>query len=171
MKEAEKEIWKPIKNFLYYEVSNLGRVKSYKSHQKEPYISKGSANLQGYIRATLTKQGKVYQILMHRLVLETFIGPCPNGCEANHKDGIKSNCKSSNLEWITHYENFVHALKLGLYSRSGEKNTNAKLIEKDILEIRRLADLGINWHTIARNFSVTRANIYRVVNRLSWRHI
>lgn len=60
----------------------------------------------GYSRVTLAVVGKTISRLVHRLVLETFIGPCPSGMEACHyPDTTKSNCKLDNLRWDTHAEN------------------------------------------------------------------
>ena len=51
---------------------------------------------------------------VHRLVAQAFI-PNPLGLpEVNHKDGVKPNCKASNLEWMTRSENKDHAVDKGL---------------------------------------------------------
>lgn len=62
----------------------------------------------------LLNNGSHQKFRVNRLVLEAFVGPCPDGHESNHKDGIKSNNDSENLEWVTHSENVQHAYRLGL---------------------------------------------------------
>lgn len=50
---------------------------------------------------------------IHRLVAQLFIGE-PNGLQVNHKDGNKENNAVSNLEYVTHEENRIHAINTGL---------------------------------------------------------
>ena len=54
---------------------------------------------------------------LHVLVAEAFLGPCPKGKEANHRDGDRKNNAASNLEFVTHSQNVRHALRLGLRRR------------------------------------------------------
>ena len=51
--------------------------------------------------------------LVHRLVLEHFVGPCPVGMECHHIDHDKSNNHVSNLEWVTHSENILRSFTEG----------------------------------------------------------
>ena len=46
---------------------------------------------------------KCYTI--HKIVMETFNGPTPEGYEINHKDEDKGNPVLSNLEFLTHKDN------------------------------------------------------------------
>jgi len=170
MEQTEKEIWRPIKDFPDYKVSNLGHVRSYKVHWKNSRVL-GNINPNGYSKVVLSKEGKLSNFYIHHLVLETFVGPCPKGHETNHKDGIKTNNQVRNLEWITHSKNAAHAIQIGLHSTEGIKSSQAKLCNEDVLEIRRIAKLGIKRNIIAERFSVTRANIDHIVNRSTWRHI
>ena len=65
---------------------------------------------------------------IHRLVLQAFIGPCPEGYVTDHLDGIPSNNRPSNLEWVSYGENIRRAYALGLHSPlKGERNPSAKL--------------------------------------------
>lgn len=43
--------------------------------------------------------------MVHHIVLTTFVGPCPEGLECRHLDGVKTNCRLSNLAWGTVTEN------------------------------------------------------------------
>jgi len=80
------ERWKVIKNYEgLYEISDSGNIYSY-HRDKLLKLSKEGA---GYLVANLCKNGKAKTYHVHRLVLEAFIGPCPNDKEANHKDGVK----------------------------------------------------------------------------------
>ncbi len=51
----------------------------------------------GYLACKI--KGKIRYV--HRLVLETFIGPCPDGMWARHLNSIKSDNRLENLEWNT----------------------------------------------------------------------
>ena len=113
------EKWKPIKGYEgIYEISNKGRVKSL--HRKvrmseysymvfEEHFLTGKRTKSGYIQVSLSKEGKVRQFLLHRLVAEAFI-PNPHNLEAvNHKDENKQNNNADNLEWCTAKHNVNHA--------------------------------------------------------------
>ena len=101
----EEEIWKPIKDFPDYEVSNLGRVCSYK--YKEPHILKPALH-KGYcfLRLSQNNEGKVLYI--HRLVAETFI-PNPFGLPiADHINRQPADNRVTNLRWVTHSGNMLN---------------------------------------------------------------
>lgn len=68
-----------------------------------------SPNNRGYLRVGL--HGKKY--LVHRLILLTFVGPCPNGCMGLHKDDNPLNCNLSNLYWGTRHDNYIDMLRNG----------------------------------------------------------
>jgi hypothetical protein len=69
----------------------------------------------GYFVVTLHALKKRRKIGIHRLVMDAFVGPLPPGMHTNHKDGVKTNNKLSNLEYITPLENSRHAAAMGLY--------------------------------------------------------
>jgi hypothetical protein len=72
----------------------------------------------GYLRVGLTgKNGKRYNLAVHRLLAIAFI-PNPLALpEVNHKNGIKGDFSLGNLEWITHRDNIRHARETGLFKR------------------------------------------------------
>lgn len=95
-----------------YKASNFGRIKTmnYKGFKK-PRILKQS-NSHGYLCATLSINGIRKSCLSHRLILSAFYGKSNLDC--NHKNGIKTDNRVSNLEYVTHKENMHHAIKNGL---------------------------------------------------------
>lgn len=104
---AMEEVWKEIKNFEgYYEISNLGNIRSLtrintngrclKGRLRKPY--KG---WDGHLRVRLSKGNKLTDCLVHRLVALAFI-PNPNNLpQINHKDENPHNNCVENLEWCT----------------------------------------------------------------------
>jgi hypothetical protein len=100
-------IWKDVVGYEgHYKVSDAGEIMSVK---KEPKIMSLFPNDRGYMRITITKEGKMKQVFVHRLVTQAFIGEVPQGYSVNHIDGNKSNNKLSNLEIVTFSENNLHA--------------------------------------------------------------
>lgn len=112
-----------VKEVLGYEglylIDSLGNVismpkfKGRHFHNKYSILTK-KLNKFGYYEVGLTKDGKVRTFLLHRLLAISFI-PNPNNLpEVNHKNGIKSDNRLSNLEWCTRSENTKHAFDKNL---------------------------------------------------------
>jgi hypothetical protein len=112
MSRLKRRIWKVHPEFTDYEVSDLGQIRRRTSSPgtRIGKILKPSLSSKGYLYVSLKSKSK----FVHRLVLETFVGPCPEGKECNHKDGVKSNPRLINLEWATSSQNQLHAYEIGL---------------------------------------------------------
>lgn len=101
------EIWKDILNYGgFYEVSNLGNVKSFKK-QKKGELLKPCLNNHGYLHVLLSKNGKYKTKKIHQLVAETFLNhiPCGHKLVVNHINFNKTDNRVGNLEIITSREN------------------------------------------------------------------
>ena len=129
-KRMQTEIWKPIKEYQgYYEVSNLGRVRSItrkierttpnNPNKKALYTYKGKLipfwiTKKGYCRCTLNINGIKKNHLVHQLVARAFIDNPENKKQINHINCVKTDNTVKNLEWVTNYENYLHAVENGL---------------------------------------------------------
>ena len=121
--EDMKEVWKDINGYEgYYQVSNLGRIKSLDrmtNNQYGEYFMKGrilknsTIKDKGYCRVSLNNGNGKISKRVHRLVAEAFILNPKNKPEVNHKDGNKLNNCVSNLEWCTNKENIEHSIRTG----------------------------------------------------------
>lgn len=102
-----KEIWKPIPGYEgLYEVSNMGRVqRCYDSCHCSTRIAKTGKNRKGYVRINLHKNEENRPTFVHLIVLNTFVGPKPEGMEASHLNDVKEDNRLENLQWMTGSDN------------------------------------------------------------------
>lgn len=114
LESIEGEIWKPIVGYDGYEISNFGRVKSFKNKNIIHKILSCTKNIYGYIVIRLNNKEKRYTLKVHRLVAMAFIPNPENKRTVNHKNGIKNDNRVENLEWNTDSEQQIHAYKIGL---------------------------------------------------------
>lgn len=113
--------WKPIPCHEGYEASDDGQIRSVDRVviKKNKWGSEGPARYSGRIlKPWATKDGYLQVELqngkkqcVHRLVAMAFVDGSDDGLTVNHKDGNKSNNQPSNLEWVTFYENTMHAYR------------------------------------------------------------
>lgn len=147
------EEWRPIKDYEgFYEVSNLGRVKSLdriiidsKGRKRlfEGKIMKLKSDRYGYLYVSLNKNGKK-NFKVHRLVAEAFI---PNTEDKKHVDHINTNKEDNrveNLRWVTPKENNNNELtkehKKGC--QLGEKNACSKCVIQISLDGKLIKKYG-----------------------------
>lgn len=125
-----------------------------------------------HLRVNLNKPGErsQYRRGVHRLVLEAFVGPCPEGMQCCHADGDPTNNRLSNLRWDTQESNYADRSRHGT-DNQGERNGRAKLDAATVRVIRELAAAGHTKAALARQFRVGWATVRGVINREIWRHV
>ncbi len=78
--------------------------------------------------------------MVHRLVLEAFVGPCPEGKECRHfPDRTRTNNRLENLSWGSHRRNCKDKRIHGT-SAAGVKNNKTKITEKVVFLVRKLSE-------------------------------
>jgi hypothetical protein len=175
----ENENWLPLVGWEgVYEISDLGRIKRIKKHSRcKTGLLACTVKTNGYPIAHLRDGPERHaQVLLHRLVALTFLGPPPDGRDqVNHKNGDRSDPRAINLEWVSCSENHAHAydvLRRAKVSNKGELAGRAILSESDVLEIRRRYAIGgVSQKTLSEEFGVSQVNISCILRRASWTHI
>lgn len=141
-----EEIWKNIKGYPNYMVSNLGRVKSLNyNHTGIEKIMKPSVSKRGYLLICLRKNRKVKYFKVHRLVAEAFIKNPNNYPQVNHKNEIKDDNRVENLEYCDakYNSNYGTRNKRVAEAKKGKKlseETKNKISEansKPVLQINK----------------------------------
>lgn len=164
------ETWKPVTDFEdSYEVSSFGNVRSKDRFRDGKHGStvpvKGrlmalKISKSGYAILGLCKNGKKHFKSVHRLVAEHFIKNTDLKPTVNHIDGVKTNNNVSNLEWSTHSEQMIHAVKNDLLEKRGTPKYTKKF-KQEILEYYLSNPMSLR--KLADKFSVSERTAGRIV--------
>ena len=106
MSKTNREFRKVPSLKFFYEVSEDGRF--LRNIKSKKYL-KLHQNVNGYWFVQPRINNKHYYLLIHRLVAECWLGPCPEGYEVDHIDKNRSNNDWHNLRYVTHKENVLYA--------------------------------------------------------------
>lgn len=157
-----------VSDFTDYAVSSNGEVFTRKTgHWKKvkPVIIDG-----GYRRVWIEQDGRRSNRGVSRLVLEAFVGPCPEGMEACHfPDRDTSNNRLDNLRWDTTANNAEDKRKHGTLLM-GEKIASSKLLEGEVREILD-APASVSSYELAEKYCVQSRQIRRIRQRTRWAHL
>lgn len=165
--------WKPVVGFEgRYKVSTEGEIASMLTNR----ILRPAKNSRGYPCVCLfdgQSPKKPVSFLVHRLVMAAFVGPCPDGKQVNHVNGIKTDNRLANLEYVTQTDNQRHAEYHGLAPKRyrGRANKNAKLTVRDVQMIRKFAELGMPPAALGRAYWVDPTTIEDIRDRKAWSHV
>jgi|ERR1035437_2115751 hypothetical protein len=159
------EEWRPTHS-LMYEVSNLGRVRSYAtkgskygSRMPIPHILRAGPDSFGYPIVVLEHR-QSYRV--HSLVTEAFIGPRPAGLEVMHADDMPANTCVDNLSYGTRAQNQLDCSKRG--------RRPSKLTASNIKVIRQLFGC-MSQRAIAKQFGVGEALISAIKVGRAWTYV
>lgn len=158
-------MWKRIPSFPNYLINTDGIIMNDKYRVISAYTDR-----YGYKACTLFNNKIKKNRTIHSLVLEAFLRERKNGEQVNHINGNKEDNSLENLEYCTASENLKHAYKNGLKSARGSKNSQSKLSEKDVLEIKLL--LGkISQKEIAIKFNIDQSTVSNIKTGKLWSHV
>ena len=160
-KDMNGEIWKSIPEYegLYY-ASNMGRIKK---HDGNKIMRQNFSR--GYLILGLTYYGQRKTLRVHRLIALTFknVNNIKN-LEVNHINGIKSDNRDTNLEWIKHSENSKHMYVSG--------NTIKKLTPVIVKEIKELLKNNTMFQKdIAKKYNISCSTICEINKNKKWTNI
>lgn len=161
----KKEIWKETERSGYW-VSNFGNVENRNSHKNCKRIVTKRFDKDGYYRVHL--RGKF--IPVHRLVAKAFING-DTSLTVNHKNGIRTDNRVENLEWLSPADNERHARRVLGKKLFGQKASRSKLKNEDIIEIRILALSGTKQNEISIFKRISQSQVNRIIRRTNWGHL
>lgn len=169
-----------VAGFPGYWVNKCGEVRSQhrlgQNSRIEPTIWRklkpGPVSKHGYLSVCLVTRSRPRPktMLVHRLVLTAFVGPCPEGMECLHGDDDPSNNNLDNLRWGTPAENSADMVRRGR-TYTGRRTYLEKLTEDDIPKIRGLRIAGMSCRAIGGKFGVHMSTIDSVIQGRTWSHV
>lgn len=176
---AATEEWRPVAGYDgWYDVSNRGRVRSWRQRRAqppvraiEPKLMKCSLTKSGYMRIGLTSaDGTRRSYDAHRLVGQAFLGDLPSGMETCHGDGNRANNHIDNLRYDTSVGNMRDRISHGTHP-GGERNARALVTEAQVVEIRRRRAEGEKIRPLADAYGIHESTVVAITNRRSWQHV
>lgn len=191
------EEWKSVVGFEdYYEVSNLGRVRSCLrcvphsrggiATKQSKIISKGKI-WSGYEKVGLSKNGRPFTRAVHRIVCQAFHGDPPSDKHhASHINGKRDDNKSENLRWLLPTENEADKIRHGTIA-SGKRNGKYtkpektprgtqhgchKLTEEQVGAVRHVrSKYALSLKLLGELTGVSRVQIGNIISEKHWSHI
>lgn len=162
------EEWKNIPGYSdRYFASNMGRLLT--TRYKGGYIVsviKPALDANGYLRTVL--DGKTIKV--HRVVATAWVDG-DTSLTVNHKNGIKTDNRSNNLEWVTHSDNINHAISNGLLKHNrGSSVGGSKLKDDAVLEIYSYKNdrRGMSRQEIASKYNTTVSSVKDIWSGRCW---
>ena len=163
------EVWRPVIGYEgLYEVSNLGKVRSFDrmcpgpagtSERHNGRLLKSSKRIRGgCLEVQLMREGIRKHRTVHSLVAEAFLGPRPVGDDVMHTDGNRQNNCLENLRYGTRKENLNQTYDYG------GKQGPGKLTKADALDIMRRLRKGEHPIDLAKEYGVNSAAVYHIRN-------
>lgn len=169
------EEWRPIAGASFYEVSNLGRVRSFRPlHPKHPrrltpIVLSSNRDSVGYARAKIRyDDGRVLTKKVSQLVCEAWNGPRPfTKAMVRHLDGNNHNDRFDNLKWGTAKENKLDSIKHGTWMH-GESHHAARITKDQVIQIRTSNE---DYKVLSSRFGVGTSMISHIKTGRRWKNL
>ena len=173
----QEEQWKPIPDFLGYEISDYGRARCFRGRIKgsgcrykygiveKPFFLKPHPLRSGHYQYILFRDGKRFQFHAAQLVLMVFDRFPEEGEEARHviDPTVTNNCLY-NLAWGTRQQNVIDCVHHG-------NHPLAILTVKDVLQIKKYLAAGVHQRDIAEEYGVKQPSISDINRGKTWAHV
>lgn len=166
--------YKEIPGFANYKAGRDGSIwscltnggnKSVIWKKLSPYFSTSGFTV------SLCNNKEKYVYFVHRLILMTFVGPCPIGMECCHNNGNRLDNNLSNLRWDTHKNNMLDKIKHNTQAK-GEKQGSSFLKETQVKEIKYLlSNRIISKRRLSRLLNIDKQIIININNEVTWKHV
>jgi Mor family transcriptional regulator len=158
--------YKEIPRYPYYEAGTDGSIWSWK--RPGGHIGDYPKRLATPTRSKRAKKVEYLQVCLgagnteavHRLILETFVGPCPENMECCHEDGNAKNNTLTNLKWGTKKQNGEDRCRHG--------TVTSKLNQEDIIDIFELWNTGKSATYISKIYKVATSTIWNIINKKTY---
>lgn len=163
----EGEVWMPINGYEEeYEVSNCGRIFSFKAHRLMVLQKRKDLGMDIGLR---NKNKKRIVFRVHRLVAFAFIKNPENKPEVDHINNDRTNNCVYNLQWATRAEQTTWAYQRGRDRKYGESNKGAKLTNIQAIEIRQRHRDGERYSVLRKEYNISETGICNILNNTSYK--
>ena len=164
---SDGSVRSPAHSSTYTRVRN-GKPQTFTSSFKERVLTP-CAGRHGYLEVSAAKQGRRVKHLLHRLVGMAFVPGFKDELTINHINGVKTDNRIENLEWISLAKNTQHQWEIGLVDLRGENHPGSKLTSKQVVYIRKLLAGGVPAHTLSVIAGVSCSCIDHIRDGVSWK--
>lgn len=136
------------------------------------HILKKRPDKDGYGVVTLSRDRNRKTRRVSHIILESFVGPRPDGTEACHgPDHNPSNDRPENLRWDTHFNNIGDKIAINSQAK-GIGHGMVKLTDADVISLRRIhEEQGLGYKRLGRMFKISPNQAMLIIKRINWKHI
>lgn len=174
LKKLEDEVWQVIANTdKKYEVSNYGRVRSYRQNSLEGKILNPS-KIGGFKVVSVKYKGAPKHFLVHKLVAEAFVTKASKKeTVVIHLDWNKTNNHYTNLQWATREFSYarMHKRLQEERKKKGKVVTYSKLKIEEVGLVKSMLERGVKQKLIAKMFCISEMQVTRIKRGENWKEV